>query len=378
VIEDRYWEALPIEVGTEHVELIERARKFVRRDIEPLAHEESDDAARTMTKAMGRAGLLQYATELDVPAVCFLRDAVAASSGLADSMLALQGLGFGPIALAGSTSQRERYGEAVRSGESIAGFALTEPEAGSDVASIATRAEPDGAGFRLTGTKRYITNAGIADFHVVFARTSDDGHRGISAFIVHGSEVSRVERYELVAPHPIGELRFDAVPLGPERLVGEVGGGFKLAMHTLDHFRTTVGAAANGMASRALAEALERSRSREQFGKPIGDFQLVAAHLADSFVELEAARLLVHRAASVFARGGAEAGLYSSSAKMFATEAAQRIIDRAVQVFGGDGVRRGSVVERLYREIRALRIYEGTTEVQKLVISRSLAKRVGR
>jgi len=146
----------------------------------------------------------------------------------------------------------------------------------------------------------------------------------------------------------------------------------------LDHFRTTVGAAANGMASRALAEALERSRSREQFGKPIGDFQLVAAHLADSFVELEAARLLVHRAASVFARGGAEAGLYSSSAKMFATEAAQRIIDRAVQVFGGDGVRRGSVVERLYREIRALRIYEGTTEVQKLVISRSLAKRVGR
>lgn len=372
--QDRHWEALPIEVDPAHVELVIRAREVIRTEIEPRAHDESDDAARQMTRALGAAGLLSPGADLDVPAVCFLRDAVAASSGLADSMLALQGLGYGPIALAGTPEQKARYGPGVRSGERIAAFALTEPDAGSDVASLSTRAEPDGDGWRISGVKRYITNAGLANFYVVFARTSDDGHRGISAFIVEGSEVTDVERFELVAPHPIGEVRFDAVRVGADRRVGEVGAGFKLAMRTLDHFRTTVGAAANGMASRALHEALERSRSRHQFGRPIGAFQQVAAHLADSFVELEAARLLVHRAAGVFARGGADAGLYSSAAKLFATEAAQRIIDRAVQIFGGDGVRRGTVVERLYREIRALRIYEGTTEVQKLVISKALTK----
>lgn len=375
MIDDRYWESLSIEVAPAHVQLVERARSVVADAIEPMAHEESDEAARTMTRALGEAGLFDAGVELDVPAVCFLRDVIAGSSGLADSMLALQGLGFGPIALAGSTEQKRRYGPLVRAGRFVAGFALTEPDAGSDVASLSTRADREDGGFRLTGCKRYITNAGLADFYVVFARTSDDGHRGISAFIVEADEVGRVERYDLVAPHPIGELHFEGVRLASDRLVGEVGGGFRLAMQTLDHFRTTVGAAANGMAGRALREALERAQSRHQFGKPIGSFQQIQAHLADSFVELEAARLLVHRAAHVFARGGAEAGLHSSAAKLFATEAAQRIIDRAVQIFGGDGVRRGTVVERLYREIRALRIYEGTSEVQKLVISKALARR---
>jgi len=373
--EDRYWEALPVEVSGDHVALIERAQAVVREVVEPRAHEESDEAARALTRGLGEAGLFDAAVDLDVPGICFLRDIVAASSGLADSMLALQGLGFGPIALAGSSEQRERYGPGVRAGRMIAGFALTEPEAGSDVASMSTRAEPDTDGWRLSGSKRYITNAGLADFYVVFARTDEDRHRGISAFIVEASEVTRVQRYELVAPHPIGELHFDSVYVPSERRVGELGGGFELAMKTLDHFRTTVGAAANGMAGRALREAVARSKSRRQFGKPIGAFQQIGAHLADSFVELEAARLLVHRAAGVFARGGAEAGLYSSTAKLFATEAAQRIIDRAVQIFGGDGVRKGTVVERLYREIRALRIYEGTTEVQKIVISKALARR---
>jgi acyl-CoA dehydrogenase len=374
-VTDRYWEALPIEVDPAHARLVERARAVVAESVEPMADAESDDDARRVTRILGEAGLLDAAVDLDVPAICFLRDAVASASGLADSMLALQGLGYGPIALQGRPEQRERYGPKIRAGELIAGFALTEPEAGSDVASLSTRAERVDGGWRLSGCKRYITNAGLAGVYVVFARTSDDGHRGISAFIVEGSEVSGVERYELVAPHPIGELTFDGVVVPEDRLVGEVGGGFKLAMRTLDHFRTTVGAAANGMASRALSEALDRSKARLQFGRPIGSFQQIQAHLADSFVELEAARLLVHRAAGVFARGGGDAGLYSSAAKMFATEAAQRIIDRAVQIFGGDGVRRGTAVERLYREIRALRIYEGTTEVQKLVIAKALSKR---
>ena len=372
---DRSWASLAIDISPAHLELVTRAREVVARAIEPLAHDESDDGARRMTRALGEAGLLDAAVDLDVPGVCFLRDVVASASGLADSMLALQGLGFGPIALAGTPEQRAALAPGVRAGERIAAFALTEPEAGSDVASLSTRAEPDGDGWRISGTKRYITNAGIADFYVVFARTSEDRHRGISAFIVRAEEITSVERFELVAPHPIGEVRFENVRVPGDRLVGEVGGGFELAMRTLDHFRTTVGAAANGMASRALSEALERSKTRRQFGKPIGAFQQIGAHLADSFVELEAARLLVHRAAGLFARGDAEAGLYSSAAKLYATEAAQRIIDRAVQIFGGDGVRRGTTVERLYREIRALRIYEGTTEVQKLVISKALSRR---
>ncbi len=364
-----------IGIDAAHRQLVLRAAEVVERTIEPRADDESDDAARFLTRAMGEAGLLRVATELDVMGVCLLREIVAHASGLADSMLALQGLGYGPIALAGTREQKEAYGPPVRRGESIAGFALTEPEAGSDVAALSTRAERRGEEWVLTGCKRYITNAGIADHYIVFARTSDDGHRGITAFIVHGDEVSECERYELVAPHPCGELRFNGVRIPSDRQVGEVGRGFHLALKTLDHFRATVGAAATGMAGRALRESLERSWTRNQFGKPIAEFQQIGAHLADSYTELEAARLLVFRAASSFARGDADAGLHSSAAKMFATESAQRIIDRAVQIFGGDGVRRGTTVERLYREIRALRIYEGTTEVQKLVISRALGKR---
>ena len=351
-----------------------RAKSVIAEAIEPRGFEESDDAALAMTRAMGQAGLLDACVELDVPAICLLRELVASSSGLADSMLALQGLGYGPIALAGDEAQTGQWRQRVRDGEAIAAIGITEPEAGSDVAALETRAVRDGDQWVLNGTKHYITNAGLADFYTVLARTEPDskGARGLSMIVVPAEAVTEFERYALVAPHPCGRLTLRDARVPFDHLVGERGQGFKLAMRTLDHFRTTVGASAVGMARRALQEATARAKSRQQFGQPIARFQQIAAHLADMWTELHASRLMVYRAAHAFANGDSAAGLYSSSAKMFATESAQRIIDRAVQIFGGDGVRQGQVVERLYREIRALRIYEGTTEIQKIVISRGL------
>ena len=362
---------LPLDPSLRDLEA--RAWALVAEAIEPHAEAESDEAGLAMTKALGGAGLLDAGVSLDVPAVCVLREVVASSSGLADSMLALQGLGYGPIALAGSEALRGRWRDPVRRGEAIAAIGITEPNAGSDVAAIATTAVRDGDQWVINGTKHYITNAGIADFYVVIARTSQEqGNKGLSAIVVPGDAVTSVERYELVAPHPCGKLTFKDVRVPYENLVGEPGQGFKIAMRTLDHFRTTVGAAAVGMARRALKEATARAQQRQQFGKAIGRFQQIAAHLADMWTELHAGRMLVYRAAHAFVTDDPAAGLYSSTAKMYSTEAAQRIIDKAVQIFGGDGVRRGTVVERLYREIRALRIYEGTTEIQKVVISRGL------
>ena len=354
-------------------ELEARARQLVAEAVEPRADEESDEAGLAMTEAMGRAGLLDACVNLDVPAICVLREIVASSSGLADSMLALQGLGYGPIAIAGRPDQQSKWREPVRAGRAIAALGMTEPQAGSDVGGISTTAVRDGADWVINGTKHYITNAGIADFYVVIARTGpESGSRGLSAIVVPKDRVTAVERYDLVAPHPCGKLVFNDARVPVDNLVGEAGQGFKIAMRTLDHFRTTVAAAAVGMARRALKEATARAQQREQFGKPIARFQQVAAHLADMWTELHASRLLVYRAALAFTSEDPSAGLYSSAAKMYATEAGQRIIDKAVQIFGGDGVRQGFAVERLYREIRALRIYEGTTEIQKVVISRGL------
>ncbi|MBK6690266.1 MAG: acyl-CoA dehydrogenase [Deltaproteobacteria bacterium] len=354
------------------VELERKARAFVAAEVAPREHEESDDAAVAMTLAMGDAGLLDAAVDLDVPAICVLREVVASASGLCDSMLALQGLGYAPIALYGNDGQKARWREAVRSGQAIAAIGITEPEAGSDVAAIRTTARRDGEHWVLDGEKCFITNAGIADFYVIIARTGGPGSSGLSAIWVPAAEIAEVERYELVAPHPCGalKLREARVPLG--NLIGQEGEGFKIAMRTLDHFRTTVGAAALGMGARALSEAVARSKSRQQFGKPISQFQQIGAQLADSWAELIGARLLVYRAAAVHCDGDPMAGLYSSAAKLTATEVAQRIIDRSVQIHGGQGVRRGSTVERLYREIRALRIYEGTSEIQRVVLSRAL------
>ena len=357
-------------------DLERRARDVVAEEIAPREHDDSDDAALSMTRALGEAGLLDACVALDVKSICLLREVVAESSGLADSMLALQGLGYGPIALAGSDAQRAEWAEPVRRGVAIAAIAITEPEAGSDVASIACTAVRDGGEYVLEGQKCFITNAGIADFYCAIVRTGGEGPAGLSAIVVPKEKVRLVERYQLVAPHPCGEIAFDGARVPVSNRLGAEGEGFKIAMRTLDHFRATVGAAANGMAMRALREAVDRSRTRRQFGRPIGSFQQIGALLADSWTELEAARLLVYRAALAHERKDAMAGLYSSAAKMFSTEAAQRTIDRAVQIFGGQGVKRGSAVERLYRDIRALRIYEGTTEIQKVVMSRGLLGKI--
>lgn len=354
------------------VELEARARALVDASIRPREDDDSDEAAFAMTKALGEAGLLTACVDLDVPAICVLREVVASSSGLADSMLALQGLGYGPIALAGSDATKAAWRAKVERGEAIAAIGITEPEAGSDVAAIATTARRDGNEWVLNGKKCFITNAGIADFYSIVARTGGEGARGLSMIVVPKAAVKSTERYDLVAPHPCGEVVLEDARVPLDNLVGEEGQGFKIAMRTLDHFRTTVGAAAVGMAQRALDDAIARSKARVQFGKPINRYQQVGAMLADSFVELHASRLMVYRAATAHAAGDTLAGAYSSAAKMYATEAAQRIIDRAVQIHGGQGVRKGTAVERLYRDIRALRIYEGTTEIQRVVLSRAL------
>ncbi len=365
-------ESARVELDARLVELEARARKVVDASIRPREEDESDDAAFAMTRALGAAGLLSSCVDLDVPAICVLREVVASSSGLADSMLALQGLGYGPLALAGSDALKSAWRAKVEAGEAIAAIGITEPEAGSDVAAIATTAHRDGNEWVLNGKKCFITNAGIADFYSVVARTGGEGAKGLSMILVPKEAVTSTLRYDLVAPHPCGEVVFEDSRVPLDHLIGDEGQGFKTAMRTLDHFRTTVGAAAVGMATRALDDAIERSKTRQQFGKPINRFQQIAAMLADSFVELHASRLMVYRAATAHAQGDALAGAYSSAAKMYATEAAQRIIDRSVQIHGGQGVRKGTAVERLYRDIRALRIYEGTTEIQRVVLSRAL------
>ncbi len=352
-----------------HGALEAAARAFAAEHVTPRGHEESDDFAREITWSMGAAGLLDAGVDLDVRGICLAREAIGYGSGLADSMLALQGLGYGPLALGGSEAQRARWREPVRTGAAIAAIAITEPEAGSDVAAMKTAAVRRGDGWVISGKKCFITNAGLAELYCVFART---GERSISAFVVPGSQVRLVQRYALVAPHPCGEIALDDVEVPADALIGREGDGLKLALGTLDRFRSTVGAASIGMAARALDEGIARARARRQFGKAIGEFQQIQAMLADSYAELEAARLLVYRAAYAWDRGEAAGGMLASAAKMIATETAQRVIDRAVQIHGGQGVRVGSVVERLYREVRALRIYEGTTEIQRVVMSRGL------
>ena len=266
----------------------------------------------------------------------------------------------------------------MRDGKAIAAFALSEPEAGSDVAALATIAEPDGSShFRLAGEKTWISNGGIADHYVVFARTGEaPGARGLSAFMVDADTpgLTVAERIEVIAPHPLARLSFDGVRVPVANRLGKPGEGFKVAMATLDIFRATVGAAALGFARRALHETVEHAATRKLFGAPLGDMQMTQATIADSATEVDAAALLVYRAAWVKDQGAARVTREAAMAKMFATEAAQRVIDRAVQLHGGAGVRKGVKVEELYREIRALRIYEGATEVQKIVIARDLLK----
>jgi alkylation response protein AidB-like acyl-CoA dehydrogenase len=289
----------------------------------------------------------------------------------------MQGLGSGPIGLAGSDELKQRYLPRVASGEAIAAFALTEPEAGSDVAAIAMTARPDGDDYLLDGEKIWISNGGIADFYVTFARTGEaPGSRGLSAFVVDASApgFAIAERLEVTAPHPLARLRFSSCRVPAGNRIGASGEGFKIAMRNLDIFRSSVAAAALGFARRALDEALARAVSRKMFGQTLADFQLTQAALADMATEIDAAALLTYRAAWLRDVAGVGTTREAAMAKMAATEGAQRVIDRAVQMFGGLGVGAGSVVEHLYREIRPLRIYEGATEVQKLIIGRDLLK----
>jgi acyl-CoA dehydrogenase len=367
----------------EHRNLAQSVAQFAAREIEPHAGVEEDveGLARHFVNLLAGAGLLNYAvtqSKLDARALCLIREELSYSSSLADLAFVMQGLGTFAIARAAPDHVREFWLSRAVSGKAIAAFALTEPDAGSDVAAISTTARRDGETYVIDGRKRFISNAGIADFYTVFARTGtrDDGRATLSAFVV-GSKMqgfSVVERTPLIAPHPIGEIAFNECRVPAEDMVGDEGDGFRLAMETLDTFRASVGAAACGMARRALDEALRYASTRKQFGRLLGEHQLVQEKLADMVTELDAGRLLVYRAA--YARDTSEGRLTreASEAKLFATEAAGRIIDSAVQIHGGAGLVRGSVVERLYRDVRALRIYEGTSEIQKLVIAGQLMK----
>lgn len=345
----------------------------------PVDHGDVDAACRDLVAALGAGGWLAHSgaaagERLDVRALCLIRETLARHDGLADFAFAMQGLGMGAVSLYGSEDQR-RWLARTRAGAAIAAFALTEPGSGSDVAALSTVAVRDGQGWRLNGEKTYISNGGIADLYVIFARTGEaPGARGLSAFLmpadVAGLEV--VERIAVMAPHPLARLRLADVVLPEAALIGEPGAGFRIAMSVLDHFRPTVGAAALGFARRALDEALARVRSRRVQGAALAELQLVQGHLADMAVDIDAAALLVYRAAWAKDAGAARITREAAMAKLFSTEAASRVIDMAVQLHGGDGVRQGFAVESLYREIRALRIYEGASDVQRVVIARGM------
>jgi acyl-CoA dehydrogenase len=366
----------------EHSELALRVKSLRESSISPPTEAaDHDQAARTLVQVLARSGLLNYSAphsgDHDVRALCLIREHLSYESSLADLMFAMQGLGSYPITFAGSDALKRRFLPRVRSGEAIAAFAITEPEAGSDVGAIQTTARRHGSDYVLDGVKTFISNAGLADFYTVFAKTDPNmGTKGISAFVVERDAPGFLveERIELIAPHPIGRIRFDDCRVPAENLVGTEGSGFKIAMATLDTFRPSVGAAACGLAWRALDEAVSYSRRRVQFGKPIAEYQATQMKLADMATELDAARLLVYRAAYKKDSGAERITMEAAMAKLYATESAQRIIDAAVQIHGGAGVVRGSVVEHLYRDVRALRIYEGTSEIQKLIIAGQLLK----
>jgi acyl-CoA dehydrogenase len=361
--------------------------RFADTTLAGLPHDDVDQACRARVKALGEGGFLKAVVpaehgglheKLDVRTLCLAREILAFRDGLSDFAFAMQGLGSASISLFGSAALKARYLPPVRDGRAIAAFALSEPEAGSDVAALATTAKPDGAShLRIDGSKTWISNGGIADHYVVFARTGEGhGAKGLSAFVVDADTpgLSVTERIEVIAPHPLATLRFEGVRVPVGNRLGGPGDGFKVAMATLDVFRSTVGAAALGFARRALHETVERAASRKLFGAPLAELQFTQGAIADSASEVDASALLVYRAAWTKDQGAARVTREAATAKMFATEAAQRVIDRAVQLHGGFGVTKGVKVEELYREIRALRIYEGATEVQKVVIARELLK----
>ena len=345
----------------------------------PVDHSDVDEACKGLVASLGAGGFLRHSgagvgEKLDVRSLCLIRETLARHDALADFSFAMQGLGMGAVSLFGTAEQR-LWLEKTRAGKAISAFALTEPWSGSDVANTATVAERVPGGFRLSGEKTYISNGGIADIYVIFARTGEaPGARGLSAFLMPADADGLLvtERIEVIAPHPLATLKLDGVFLPEAALIGKAGEGFKLAMSVLDVFRSTVGAAALGMARRALDEALARTQARKIQGEPLSGLQLVQGHLADMALKIDAAALLVYRAAWTKDQGAARVSREAAMAKLYATEAAQEVIDAAVQLHGGDGVRHGVKVEELYRDIRALRIYEGASDVQRVVIARSI------
>ena len=361
-----------------HRELAERLDAWAEAELGGIDHSDVDAACRELVTALGRDGWLKHSgaegdARLDVRTLCLIRETLARHDGLADFAFAMQGLGTGAISLFGSPEQQAEWLPLTRSGKAISAFALTEPQSGSDVANATMTAVEDGEHFVLNGEKTWISNGGIADIYTLFARTGEaEGARGLSAFIVpaglKGFEIT--ERQQVIAPHPLATLRFTDCRIPKTALIGARGAGFKIAMSVLDVFRSTVAAAALGFARRALDETLARVSARQVQGAPLFELQMVQGHIADMAVDVDASALLIYRAAWAKDSGAARVTREAAMAKLFSTDQAQLVIDRAVQLHGGDGVRHGQKVEELYRDIRALRIYEGASDVQRVVIAR--------
>ena len=365
-----------------HRELADQLQSWCADNLTSRYTENLDDECRTLVRELGAAGFLKLAVSdarhrPDVRSLAIVRETLAYHSGLADFAFAMQGLGSGAISLFGTVEQKREWLPRVASGEAIAAFAMTEPECGSDAANMATSAMRDGNEWVLVGEKSYISNGGIADFYVTFARTGEgEGARGLSAFIVPADAVSVEERIDVIAPHPLARVKYDNARIPADAIIGEPGEGFRIGMETLNLFRVTVGAAALGFARRALDEALAFVSKRRLGSGTLADNAVTQARLADMALAVDASALLIYRAAWQQDQGGVDNRRAAAMAKLYATEAAQSVIDAAVQMHGGAGVTRGVKVEELYRDIRALRIYEGASEVQRQIIARDLLKGV--
>jgi acyl-CoA dehydrogenase len=364
-----------------HRELAESLDTWATTNLSAIDHSDTDNACRAIVKALGKDGWLSHSAvdpenaddKLDVRSLCLIRETLARHDGLADFAFAMQGLGTGAISLFGTDEQKREWLTKTRAGEAISAFALTEPKSGSDVANIELAATCDGDDYVLNGSKTWISNGGIADVYVVFARTGEaPGAKGLSAFIVPADTpgLTIAERLETIAPHPLARLEFADCRIPASAMIGEAGAGFRIAMSVLDVFRSSVAAAALGFARRALDESLARACERRLSDAPLFDLQMVQGHIADMALDVDAAALLVYRAAWTKDSGAPRVSREAAMAKLFATDQAQKVIDAAVQLHGGDGVRKGHIVESLYREIRALRIYEGASDVQKVIIAR--------
>ena len=363
-----------------HKDLYFKLEDWAENNLKDLDHNNVDNTCKLLVSKLGSAGFLNYSgiseenPKVDVRSLCLIRETLAKHDGLADFSFAMQGLGSMPISLHGNSKQQKFWLPNIQSGHAISAFALSEPRSGSDVANLELMAKRERNGYVLNGEKTWISNGGIADVYTVFARTGEGpGAKGLSAFIVPANTPGLLikERIEAVSPHPLATLSFENLFLDADAMIGQPGDGFKIAMASLDNMRSTVGAAALGFARRAFQESVTRSKSRVLFGAPLGDLQMIQGHLADMSVDIDASALLIYRAAWIKDSGAERITKEAAMAKLYATERAQVVIDKAVQIHGGDGVRKGHIVESLYREIRALRIYEGATDVQKIIIARN-------